>query len=288
MASDAHPSTAPDDAVLEPVRLARADRREDLLDAALDLVASGDVDGVSVESVADRAGVSRALVYKHFANRTEILTALYEREGTRLHNELSADVISARTLEDKYRALCHGSLAAARARGQIFEGLRSAAGRNRDLRRVQRDRDRVTAAAYVRETVRELGVAQAVAEPVTLLLLGAIAPMLNAWHANPSEEYAAELEEAYMCIVSGTLAAMSRATASGKRRRRLRATAETAESGPAASQPVADETSTWLVQQLQHASPDLLRDVLATVVSHATGTQHADRAGTSRRDRSGG
>ena len=42
---------------VEPTRLARADRREALLDAALALVAEGDVDGVSIESVADQAGV---------------------------------------------------------------------------------------------------------------------------------------------------------------------------------------------------------------------------------------
>ena len=240
----------------EPVRLARADRREDLLDAALVLVASGDVDGVSVETVADRAGVSRALVYKHFANRTEILTALYEREGTRLHNELSAEVLAARTLEDMYRALCHGSLAAAKARGQIFEGLRSAAGRNRDLRRVQRDRDRTTSAAYVRQTVHELGVAPAVAEPVTLLLLGAIAPMLSAWHANPTDTFAAELEAAYMCMVVGSLNEMRRTSSSAEVDGTL---------------PVAEDISNVIVQQLKQASPDQLRDILTTVVAAMAG-----------------
>src|SRR3954470_15744732 len=92
--------TEPTD-LAQPARLARADRRKDLLDAALDLVASGDVESVSVDTVADRAAVSRSLVYKHFANRTEILTALYERESSRLHNQLAADVTAARTLEEK-------------------------------------------------------------------------------------------------------------------------------------------------------------------------------------------
>src|SRR6184192_2528395 len=118
----AHPQAS-----LEPVRLAHADRREALLDAALDLVATGDVDAVSIESVADRAGVSRALLYKHFANRTDILIALYLREGARLHEELSAKVLAADTLEGMYRALFRGSVRAAKERGRIFEGLRAAA-----------------------------------------------------------------------------------------------------------------------------------------------------------------
>jgi AcrR family transcriptional regulator len=33
-----------------------------------------------MEAAANRTGVSRALVYKHFANRQELLASLYERE----------------------------------------------------------------------------------------------------------------------------------------------------------------------------------------------------------------
>ena len=231
-------------------RLARADRREDLLDAALDLVASGDVESVSVDTVADRAAVSRSLVYKHFANRTEILTALYEREGTRLHNQLAADVSAARTLEEKYRALCHGSLEAARQRGQIFDGLRSAAGMNSQIRKVQRKRDRETTGAYVRMAQREIGVPLEIAEPVTALLLGAIAPMLNLWHARPTDSRAAELEDAYMCLVRGTLSELR--------------TRETASSRPS-TQPE-DDLGRWVDDQLEQASPEQLRRTLRTVL----------------------
>src|SRR3954469_7949018 len=230
-------------------RLARADRREELLDAALELVAGGDVESVSVDAVADRAGVSRSLVYKHFANRTDILTALYERESTRLHDELAADVVAARSLEEKYRALCHGSLTAAKERGQIFDGLRSAAGMNKQLRKMQRDRDRQTAAAYVHLTEREIGVPPEVAEPVTALLLGAIAPMLNLWHARPTERYAAEIEDAYMCLVVGTL---------GELRRR----APESEPQPAREQ----DLSRWMSERIEQASPDQLKQITLSVV----------------------
>jgi len=233
----------------EPARLARADRREELLDSALDLVASGDVESVSVDSVADRAGVSRSLVYKHFANRTEILTALYERESSRLHDELSAAVMAAPTLEEKYRALCHGSLAAAKERGQIFDGLRSAAGMNRELRKVQRERDRETAAAYVRMTERQAGVPREIAEPVTALLLGAINPMLNLWHARPTDRYAAELENAYMCLVTGALGQL----------------ADKGTDAPV-PQPDDDELTDWVSERIEKASPDQLRRMTQSLV----------------------
>ena len=234
----------------QPARLARADRREDLLDAALDLVASGDVESVSVDTVADRAAVSRSLVYKHFANRTEILTALYERESTRLHDQLSADVAAAGTVEEKYRALCRGSLLAAKQRGQIFDGLRSAAGMNSQIRKVQRKRDRETAAAYVRMTEREIGVPREVAAPVTALLLGAIAPMLNLWHSKPTDAHAVELEDAFMCLVRGTLLEL---------RQRVART-------PAMPQPATQDLGQWVNQQLAQASPEQLRRILRNVV----------------------
>jgi hypothetical protein len=50
--------------VVRATRLARAQRREDLLNAAVQLILSGGVEAVSMETVADRAGVSRPLVYR--------------------------------------------------------------------------------------------------------------------------------------------------------------------------------------------------------------------------------
>ncbi|HET9560157.1 MAG TPA: helix-turn-helix domain-containing protein, partial [Actinomycetota bacterium] len=61
-------------------RVGRAERRELLLDAAAALVRAGDAGSVSMEAVAEEAGVSRPLVYKHFANRDELLGELYRRE----------------------------------------------------------------------------------------------------------------------------------------------------------------------------------------------------------------
>src|SRR5438552_18526782 len=95
-ASARHPTVDDDRApTIDSAKLARADRREALLDVVAAMVAAHDVDEVSMDSVAEVAGVSRALVYKHFANRREMLSALYERESARLHQELTAEVQAA-------------------------------------------------------------------------------------------------------------------------------------------------------------------------------------------------
>lgn len=50
------------------------DRRERVLDAALQLIARDGFDGVRISDIAAQAGVSAALVHYHFANRVQLLT----------------------------------------------------------------------------------------------------------------------------------------------------------------------------------------------------------------------
>ncbi len=55
-------------------------RREQLLDAALEVITERGYSGVSIEAVARRAGVTRPVVYDHFTNLSQLLNALVERE----------------------------------------------------------------------------------------------------------------------------------------------------------------------------------------------------------------
>jgi AcrR family transcriptional regulator len=57
-----------------------AQRREQLIDAALSLILEPGYSGVSMEAVARRAGVTRPVVYDHFPNLGLLLHALLERE----------------------------------------------------------------------------------------------------------------------------------------------------------------------------------------------------------------
>lgn len=60
--------------------MAPAERREQLIDAALEVILEQDYGGVSIESIARRAGVTRPVVYDHFPNLGRLLHALLERE----------------------------------------------------------------------------------------------------------------------------------------------------------------------------------------------------------------
>ena len=61
-------------------RLSHAQRRRQLLDAAASLIIEKSLDAVTMEGVAARAGVSKALPYRFFTNRDQILDRLIERE----------------------------------------------------------------------------------------------------------------------------------------------------------------------------------------------------------------
>jgi AcrR family transcriptional regulator len=59
-----------------------AQRREQLIDAALAVILEQGYSGVSIEAVAREAGVTRPVVYDHFPNLGRLLHALVEREET--------------------------------------------------------------------------------------------------------------------------------------------------------------------------------------------------------------
>jgi AcrR family transcriptional regulator len=184
-------------------RLQGSARRDALLDAVVALVSEQGVHMVSMEAVAERAGVSRSLVYKHFANRGELLAAAYGREASKLHEDLAAEVAAAGSLEEMYRALLQGSMRATVERGQTLAALRAAGGWNRDIRREQRARDRETVRAFAAVAARQHGIARGRAVSVTAVVLGALDAVLAQWRIDPTEGCRAVLEETYQAMVAG-------------------------------------------------------------------------------------
>jgi AcrR family transcriptional regulator len=69
-------------------------RREQLLDVTLELVVEQGFQGVSVQSVAKRAGVSRPIVYEHFGELHVLLEALVARETKRALAEITETALS--------------------------------------------------------------------------------------------------------------------------------------------------------------------------------------------------
>lgn len=188
---------------------ANPSRRDLLLDAAAQILAGGHADEVTMETVAIRAGVSRALVYKHFAHRQELLGALYERESSLLHHQLSAAVQGCDRLEDMLRSLAEGALAAQAARSATFVALAAEGARPAGQRARQRRRDGRTVRYFADQAVRELDIDRELAEPAMRMALGGIASVLETWRGRATGESAQSLSEMYVSMVMGGLHALA-------------------------------------------------------------------------------
>lgn len=83
-------------------------RRERLLEAAADIVLDLGAGAVTMETVAARNGVNRAMAYRYFADRDDLLGALLEREYQRHTGQITGQVDPVRDLEGALRfALGH-------------------------------------------------------------------------------------------------------------------------------------------------------------------------------------
>ena len=71
-------------------RLPREERREQLLDAALRIIAAHGFGGVSMEAIAREADIAKTVVYDAFGNQRELLRALLEREQERVLSAIAA------------------------------------------------------------------------------------------------------------------------------------------------------------------------------------------------------
>jgi len=84
-------------------RLTAAQRRRAILDAAQDAFASGGYHGTSLEEVAQAAGISKALIYEHFASKRDLHASLLQHHVEELVVRLHANARSGATGEARLR-----------------------------------------------------------------------------------------------------------------------------------------------------------------------------------------
>ena len=85
-------------------RMAAADRRAAILEAAREAFAERGFHETSLDSVADRAHVSKALLYEHFASKRELFVAMLEMHVRELIERINGAVADAEPGEDRLRS----------------------------------------------------------------------------------------------------------------------------------------------------------------------------------------
>jgi AcrR family transcriptional regulator len=72
------------------VRMSGKERREQLLDVGRALLAAKGYDGTSIEEIAQRAGVSKPVVYEHFGGKEGLYAVVVDREMDRLLTRMTS------------------------------------------------------------------------------------------------------------------------------------------------------------------------------------------------------
>lgn len=84
-------------------RLSASARREAILAAALDAFAAGGYNETSLEDVAERAGISKALIYEHFSSKRDLFQALLDTYVGELMERVVGTIVAAEPGEERLR-----------------------------------------------------------------------------------------------------------------------------------------------------------------------------------------
>jgi len=125
-------------------RLSRQARNRQLLEVAWGIVRAEGTEGLTLGRLAERAEVSKPVVYDHFATRPALLAALYrdfdDRQIALMDEAIAA---SAPTLEDRAAVIAAASVDCVLAQGREIPGVVAALASSPELEQVKRSCDAI-------------------------------------------------------------------------------------------------------------------------------------------------
>jgi AcrR family transcriptional regulator len=193
-----------EDAVVAPrrVRMTRAERRENFLDVAAELVVESGLESVTMERVAARAGVSKALGYAYFDNSDALLAALFDREMARYDGAIRAATTGGASFEDHVRGTVVALFDMVADRGQLFGLLLNGQSSDGSSLGGRRQARREAAEAWIAAGVRqEFGLSEQQALSVASVWIAAGAGVIDAWVRCRGTR--SELIELYVALMLG-------------------------------------------------------------------------------------
>lgn len=183
-------------------RLDTATRRAQLLEIAGELVARQGLAAVSMERVAAEAAVGKPIVYRHFANRSELLVALVHREWDYMDRALQDQQRAQKPgqPEGNLRSLVRTLLGVLRERGAALHQLLTATALDPRVESERRRRQRALRERWTAALV-ELGVPELHARAAAAALHGALLGALTHWQDDGADD--AVVEDAFCYVFLG-------------------------------------------------------------------------------------
>lgn len=157
-------------------RLSTVQRREQILESACTLVLAEGVARCTLETTAARAGISKALIYRHFSSREELLRAVLLREYDMMSERGLRPSASTASLEEYMSAYLPKAFQYLLDRGPVIRALFNDRSVANVLRQDASDRrssitsyyrDKVTESFAVQERTALLGVLLTTNAPVS-------------------------------------------------------------------------------------------------------------------------
>lgn len=173
------------------------------------LLEHGGLNAVTMEAVAVEAGVSRPLVYKHFANREELVAELWRRESAYIDGEMIAALRGVQDFETIVRTSVETVLDVLERRGRNFASLIRGEVFEQSVRQEQRDRHRRTRAWYTDRMIAEFGIDKADADVAIAVYFAGLDSMLADWRSMPARPDRHRIVDVYVSLVMGGLRSLA-------------------------------------------------------------------------------
>lgn len=200
-------------AAARPSRVSASDRREQYLDAAARIAAEQGVALVTMEAVAAAVGVNKALLYRQFDNRGELLAALFDRETAELDRRVALAMQVGDGFEAKVRAWAKAWFDHLGERATLYGRLMEARTIAPEVAARHRQRRRSLEKLYGEWYAAELGLPAEASRDVAAVMFAGLGGVLERWNAAPTRATRRRLEQTYVDLLLGGLSRVAAVTA---------------------------------------------------------------------------
>jgi AcrR family transcriptional regulator len=188
--------TAASSATGRPTRLPRSARRKQLLAAAQDVFVAQGYHAAAMDDIAERAGVSKPVLYQHFPGKLELYLALLDTHcdafAEKIRNAMSATTDNS----ERVKGAMHAYFDFVSHESEAFRLVFESDLRNEPAVRARVDRMERLAVDAVTETIMaDTGVSRARAEILAAGLCGAAQVAARFWLAGGREVSQEEAEQ---------------------------------------------------------------------------------------------
>jgi AcrR family transcriptional regulator len=175
MARTLRPSVSkePPQAPPKATRLSAQERRTQIMDSATGLILSRGLAHCTLEEVAAAAGISKALIYRHFSSRDDLLKALLEREFSILRGRGLGAFAPDAPFERVVRMSTQQAFDYLHERGAILRELFSDRSAVTLLQARDRDERMASTRFFVEKSIRTYGVPPEVAQIIAVITINA-------------------------------------------------------------------------------------------------------------------